>query len=379
MKTIGVDLRVLNTGRTSGIEEYTQQILQHMMELDPSLRWKLFSAGRKKNDLPFALPPNAQQYDTGMSNRLLWATTRLSNRPYLDRIVGGADVFFFPHFLLGAISPECRRVMTWHDLSYELMSELFSWSRRAWHQLQMRPRMQAQAADRIIAVSASTAADIARVYHIPTERISTVLSGVDSRLTRPAAGEIEAFRVRHSLPRRFILVFGTIEPRKNIEGTIAAFEQLAGEPRFADLHLIIAGPHGWLWEPVMERIQASPWRTRITIAGSIASEQRSLWLSAASVLAYPSFMEGFGFPPLEAMACDTPVVVSANSSLFETVGDAGLLIDPYSPDQLARALSAVLDDSNLRDILIARGKKRSADFSWKQSAERTLEAIVSTL
>jgi glycosyltransferase involved in cell wall biosynthesis len=154
---------------------------------------------------------------------------------------------------------------------------------------------------------------------------------------------------------------------------------LAGEPRFADLHLIIAGPHGWLWEPVMERIQASPWRTRITIAGSIASEQRSLWLSAASVLAYPSFMEGFGFPPLEAMACDTPVVVSANSSLFETVGDAGLLIDPYSPDQLARALSAVLDDSNLRDILIARGKKRSADFSWKQSAERTLEAIVSTL
>jgi hypothetical protein len=154
MKTIGVDLRVLNTGRTSGIEEYTQQILQHMMELDPSLRWKLFSAGRKKNDLPFALPPNAQQYDTGMSNRLLWATTRLSNRPYLDRIVGGADVFFFPHFLLGAISPECRRVMTWHDLSYELMSELFSWSRRAWHQLQMRPRMQAQAADRIIAVSA---------------------------------------------------------------------------------------------------------------------------------------------------------------------------------------------------------------------------------
>ncbi len=376
MATIGVDLRVLGSGRTSGIEEYTERLMEHMLPLERSISWKLFAAGlRPLARRPWMELPRVSVYQTQRSNRALQVAMRFTNHPRLDRLVGGASAFFFPHFLFGATS----RVMTWHDLSYERMPELFSWWRRNWHRHQMRARAQAAAADRIIAVSESTRADLIGLYGVPVERISVVRSGVASSLRRPLAGEIESFRVRQGLPQRFILALGTLEPRKNLEGLIAAFERFAGQHRFLDVNLVIAGPQGWLYQPAMDRAAASPWRTRIRFVGSIPEHQRPLWLSAATLLAYPSLLEGFGFPPLEAMACGTPVVAAANSSLVETVGGAGLLVDPYSGERMAHALAALLDDADLREVLTRRGLKHVAGFTWKAAAERTLEAIVSAL
>jgi glycosyltransferase involved in cell wall biosynthesis len=380
MLTVGVDLRVLGTGRTSGIEEYTERLLEHMLPLEHGISWKLFTAGRRPLvRRPWMELPRVSVFDTGRSNRILQLRMRLAGRPYLDRLIGGASVFFFPHFLWGTLSPACRRVMTWHDVSYERMPELFSLWHRFWHQYQMRPRMQAQLADRIVAVSASTRDDLVRWYGIPTDRIDIIHSGVDPALRRPATGEIESFRVRHGLPQRFIFSFGTMEPRKNVDGLVTAFERFAGQRRFLDVHLVIAGPEGWLMRPTLARIAASPWRTRIRLIGPVPFDQRSLWLSAATIVAYPSLLEGFGFPPLEAMTCGTPVVAGANSSMMETVGDAGLLVDPYSADRIARSLTALLDDERLRSLLVQRGVRRMAAFSWPTAAERTLKAIVSVL
>ena len=375
---IGADIRVLGTGLHSGVQEYTEQVLAHMVALDPDIQWRLFYAGRTALERHSWMDaPNVSITDTRSSNRFLWARTRLTGRPYLDKLVGNADVFFFPHFLLGAVSPACRRVMTWHDLSYERMPEFFSLGRRLWHQFQMQPRRQANQADRIIAVSKSTADDLSALYGIPSDRISVIHSGVASDLRRSDAGDIERYRTRMLLPRRFVLAFGTQEPRKNLAGLIAAFERIIAQQRFADVELVIAGPRGWLMRPLTRLAATSSARTRITFIGPVRTDERALLLSSASLLAYPSFFEGFGFPPLEAMACETPVVAAANSALFETVADAGILVDAYAPDRLAAAIAAVLDDAALAGELRKRGKTHAATFTWAQAARQTLDAIIS--
>jgi glycosyltransferase involved in cell wall biosynthesis len=342
MITVGVDIRVLGTGRVSGIEEYTERLLEHLIPLDPEVHYKLFYAGRTAlMRRPWMDAPNVSIYTSGWSNRLLFAATRLTGRPYLDEMVGGADVFFFPHFLAGATSLACRRVLTMHDLSFERFPEFFSWRSRSWHTLQMRPRIQAHLADRVIAVSDSTRRDLIDQYALIPDRVVTVHSGVDQHLARATAAQIAAFRERHHLPEQFILMLGAGDPRKNVTAVRTA-----------------AGVMG---VPVL--------------TPQIASSDRALWLSAATVLAYPSFFEGFGFPPLEAMACGTPVLVSANSSMLEICGDAALAVNPYSVTQIHAALQALLDDQILRDVLIARGLKRVKDFSWQAAAEHTLEVL----
>jgi glycosyltransferase involved in cell wall biosynthesis len=371
---IGVDIRVLGTGRTSGVEEYTERLLEHLILLDPNVHYKLFYAGRRALvRRPWMDAPNVQLYDTGRSNRLLWATTRLTGRPYLDRLVGGADIFFFPHFLLGATSPQCRRVLTVHDLSFERFPELFSVSRRLWHRFQMRPRVQVRGADRVIAVSESTRQDVIDLYGIPAERAITVPSGVDSSLVRPPEGDIELFRKEHGLPARFILMLGTVEPRKNIECVITAFERL--DRAFDDVHLVIVGPLGWLWRGIMRQVHQSSVRDRIQFVDAVLPSERVFWLSAASVLAYPSLLEGFGFPPLEAIACGTPAVVSANSSMLQAC-PAALAVNPYSVSQTTASFAAVLGDMNLRRQLIGHGRRIIENFSWERTATETLRHMI---
>lgn len=372
MTTIGVDIRVLGTGRTSGVEVYTDRITERMTALAPNIRWKLFYAGRR----PLARSgwmtrPNISVYETGLSNRLLQIRTWLTGRPYLDKLIGGVDTFFFPHVLAGATSLGVRRVLTMHDLSYERMPELFSVRRRAWHQLQMRPRRAARRADAIIAVSASTAADVQALYRVAPERVSVIHSGVDVR--RPTDDEVVAFRRQKNLTGPYILALGTIEPRKNLEALVMAFEHIA--TRLPTTTLVIGGSRGWLWKPVMNLVKRSPVRNRIRILDTVEPTERERWYAAASVLAYPSLLEGFGFPPLEAFACGTPVVAAANSSLFETVGEAALLVNPYSVGELSVALEAVLTDETLQERLVGKGRGCAQRFSWDQAARATLDVL----
>lgn len=377
---IGVDIRVLGTGRVSGIEEYTEQLLARMIPCAPDVQWKLFYSGRR----PLARRswmklPNVSVHETGISNRMLWFRTRCTGLPHLDELVGGADVFFFPHFLLGAISQKCRRVMTWHDLSYERMPELLSWRRRWWHDVQMRPRASSRAADRILAVSRSTADDLTQLYDIPPEKISVVYPGVDSSLRRASEQEIQRWRVRTGIHESFILALGTREPRKNLLALILAWDILRRRYGMHDMHVVISGEPGWKEREFFSAIRAMRAFDKVHVLGRTTREERPCILSAASVLAYPSFFEGFGFPPLEAMVCGTPVVAGATSSVAEIVGDAGVLVDPYHIHSIAAALAEIVSDAGLRSRLIAKGYERVMHFSWQKTAEQTLEQIRSVV
>lgn len=381
MITIGVDIRVFSTGRTSGIEEYTEQIMAHMTGLDThDVRWKVLYGGR----LPLVRRQwmdgtNVSVHDTGASNRALWLRTRLTGRPFFDALVGGADVFFFPHFLLGALSPSCRRVMTWHDLSYERMPQVLSWHRRRWHDIQMRPRVQALECDRIIAVSRSTADDLVELYDVPEDRIAVVHSGVDARLRRSSEQIIQEWRKSRGIEGPFVLALGTREPRKNLPALIAAWDTVRRLPDLQNLQLIIAGQAGWMEEELSRAVCATRAPGMVKYIEQFEPSERAPLLSAASVLAYPSLLEGFGFPPLEAMACGTPVVAGATSSVAEVIGDAGLLVDPYRVDGLAHALESILSDARLRSRMITKGYERVAAFSWTETARQTLNHIRSVV
>ncbi|HXV26498.1 MAG TPA: glycosyltransferase family 1 protein [Candidatus Paceibacterota bacterium] len=374
MTTIAVDVRALGGGRESGVQEYTRQVVTHMLALAPDIRFILFNAGRRQTPVPWN-GPNVTVFRYPRSNRMLAMTMRAAGRPSLDRLVGGADAFFFPHILYGTVSRSCRKVITFHDLSFERFPEFFTLRQRIWHRAQMAPRRQAESADRLIAVSASTARDLTGMYGIPEERISVIRSGVDAGLRREPEARVRAFRRYQALPGRFVLGLCTREPRKNLAGLIAAFEALVSAPGYADMALVLVGPGGWREGEIRAALARSPVASRIRLAGQVSPAERALWYSAASLFVYPSFFEGFGFPPLEAMACGTPVIASYGSSLPEVVGDAGVLVDPHDVREMAAAMHSILSEPGLASVLSDRGAKRAAKFTWTSAAERTLSVL----
>jgi len=181
---------------------------------------------------------------------------------------------------------------------------------------------------------------------------------------------------KYNLPDRFVLYFGTIEPRKNLIGLIKAFELLKSQgERGSQIKLVIAGTNGWLYKDILKTAQESKYRRDIIFTGFIEDKDKPYLYNLAELFVYPSFFEGFGFPPLEAMACGLPTIVSHTSSLPEVVGQGALMIDPYNIDELAWAMEMALTDSNLKERLIKKGIAQAKKFSWSKCARQTLKVL----
>ena len=375
--TIGVDIRMLGTGPRGGVQEYTENLLEHLTGLERGIRYKLFYSSSRTPlpDYDFLHRDNVRLYAFKAPNKLLFYGARLAGIPRIDKILGGVDVFFSPHFFLAPLTAGTKRVTTYHDLSYERFPEFFSWRQRFWHHIEMRPAWQAKFSDAVIAVSESTKRDLVERYDIDPAKIFVVYSGADVSLRRPDNEALERFRDEKRLPEHFILYLGTLEPRKNIVGIIKAFDRLKELPAFSHTHLVLAGAPGWLYRDIYAQAESSPNARSIHCTGPIGRTERPFYLSLASVLVYPSFFEGFGLPPLEAMICGTPVVASNNSSLPEVVADAGILVNPYDTFAIANALASILKDEKLRNDMIAKGFARAARFSWRRCAEETLSVL----
>lgn len=370
--TIGVDIRALGSGRHSGVEEYLVRLLEQLIPLDPGIRYKLFYSSYRQPlaDYAWLRAPNVEMHRFRIPNRILLAGGALLGWPRLDSLIGGCDVFFSPHFLPAPLSPGVRRVTTFHDLSFLRFPEFFPWQWRWWHRL-VAPAHAAKFSDRLIAVSDSTARDLENFYGIDPARVTRIYSGVASTLVRPAESEISRFRYDRNLPAKYILFLGTLEPRKNIIGLVRVFERVP-DPA---LHLVVAGSPGWLYRDILKIIAASPASNRIHLFGPVREHERAPLYAAARAFVYPSFFEGFGLPPLEAMACGTPVIASQNSSLPEVIGQAGILVNPHSISDLVVALNAVLTDSDLAEKLSSRGLERAKTFTWDRTALETLEVL----
>jgi glycosyltransferase involved in cell wall biosynthesis len=277
-----------------------------------------------------------------------------------------------PHAYFGPVgavplrSVGCPTVITVHDLAIYRNPAWFP-GRQLLSTRLVIPRSLGRA-DVVIADSTNTAGDIEDLFGIPLSRIEVVPLGVSSHF-RPLSSEDIAFaRARLKLPERFILFVGTIEPRKNLSTLLEAWAMMRDRPE-----LVIVGAWGWLYEPIKERLGRLGDRVH-HIEGLDSADLPAVY-NLARVLAHPAWYEGFGFPPLEAMACGTPVVVSDRSSLPELVGDAGLVVPADDPDAWRKALEKVIDDSDLAADMKRRGILRAAQFSWSRSAGLMWRAV----
>ncbi len=378
---IGVDIRMLCRGARAGVQVYLINLLNYLPGLDPAVGYRLFYNGFKKAeiDFPWLAFENVAVFSFSFPNRFIDLSIKIFGRPRLDNLVGGTDLFFSPHFFSAPLSKGVAKVTTFHDLSFEREPRFFSFRQRLWH-WQVRARNAARSSAKLIAVSGSTKQDLVNLYKIKPEKIEVVYSGVDPcfRVLSETEKEAEKFRLRekYGLPENYILYVGTIEPRKNIGAVIKAFNLLKRNKEFADFGLVLAGGFGWLFGDILRIWRNSPFRDDVKFIGSVWEERPALY-NLAKIFVYPSFFEGFGFPPLEAMACGTPAVVSNSSSLPEVVGDAAISVDPCRIDELYAALKSVLEDSELYRGLRLKGVERAKSFSWEKCGRETLDVLKS--
>jgi glycosyltransferase involved in cell wall biosynthesis len=226
--------------------------------------------------------------------------------------------------------------------------------------------------DAIIAVSEATKQDVIRLLGVPEHRV-VVIHEAASPYFRPLDDEDVRAQLRRELgiDRSYVLFVSTIEPRKNVPGLLRAFRQLLDDYRL-DTQLILAGERGWLTEDVYQLVDELSLEKSVRFLGRVSAQHLLLLYNGAELLVAPSLYEGFGLTPLEAMACGTPVVVSNVSSLPEIVADAGLLVDPRNVEEITVAIWRLLDDSELRENLAAKGLTRAASFSWDRAARETI-------
>lgn len=379
---IGIDIRCLVEGRRTGVEEYTLNLLLNLFEIDKKNDYILFLNSWKKPAGDFSWTkkyPNVEVKRFNIPNKLLNFLFWYLTWPKIDKMIGGADIFFFPNLIFGAVSKRCKAVNTIHDLSFERYPEYFSLKRRLWH-IFINPKKICLRADQIIAVSQSSRSDIISLYKINPKKIEVIYSAVIDKFAPVDRNNASLVKVKekYGLPYKFILYLGTIEPRKNIVGLVQAYSQLqkfaheSGDEELKKYKLVIAGEKGWLGGKIFWEINKAAFKKNIYLISFVSDKDKEYIYNLASLFVYPSFFEGFGFPPLEAMKCGTPVVASNNSSLPEVVGKAGILVDPDKPDEICRAMKEVLADRQFYDKLAREGFEKSQEFDWKKTASSFL-------
>ncbi len=309
------------------------------------------------------------RYSSEMDNkawRLRNAITHFGAPP-MDTFFEGADLYHSTGHLLPRLR-HVRSVFTLHDIIPLILPEYHRPLNRIFLRL-MIPRFL-QCADQIIAVSDSTKRDAMSLLGIASARITVIPEGVSPDY-QPISDQnaLDAVRAAYGLPNTFILCVSTIEPRKNHITLLRAFELL--HDQYPHVALVLAGARGWLYQGFLQALEGSSVRHHVRLIGAVPERDLPALLSAATVFAFPSLYEGFGLPPLEAMACSTPVVCSTASSLPEVVGGASILCDPTDVTAWHSAFALLLKDESTRQQLAAQGRKRAAGFSWEFVARAT--------
>lgn len=362
---VGVNAHLLSlaTGyRSAGINWYIYHLLQHLPETDPEIDYTVFMSEKRYEGVPGIRLQVSRLPTHRPPVRILWEQAA---QPWAVR-QAGLDLIHGPAFV-GPQASSCPSVITIHDLSFQLYPENFRPLNRLY--LQTFTRQSVRRARRVIAVSDSTKRDLVRTYDLAPAKIDVIHHGRDASFRPLPADQVAAFRAREDLPERFCLFVGTLEPRKNIVCLVEAYAQLPADSP----PLILVGGKGWLYDEIFGRVEALGLGNRVRFAGYVAADDLPWWYNAAELFVYPSLYEGFGLPPLEAMACGTPVIASTASSLPEVVGYAGLLVDPADAGALAEAMAQVLADPELRGRMREAGLARARAFSWPETARKTAD------
>ncbi len=354
--------------RGAGIHRYICGLLMHLPQVDGGFRYTAFVGdGRVRHICSPHLSLRVSRLPT------VKPVVRIAWEQFLqpwELARGHVDLVHSMAYALPLVCP-ARSVVTVHDLSFLLFPEAFNPANRLY--LTTFTRLTVRRADALVAVSENTRRDLVRLLGARPERVAVVPNGVDPAF-RPLDPEAVArFRRERGLPEAYILFVGTLEPRKNLTTLLRAYarlRQMAQVPH----RLVVVGGVGWRYQGVLPLIEELGLRDEVVFAGFVPHQELPWWYGAADLFVFPSLYEGFGFPPLEAMACGTPVVSSNAASLPEVVGDAGRLVSPRDVEELAEGMRRVLLDSTLREEMRARGLARAREYSWERTARETAQA-----
>ncbi len=276
------------------------------------------------------------------------------------------DTYHFGPFLFTA---KYKKIVTVHDITPIILSRYHQKLSIAYHKIIMY--LILKHVDKIITVSNNTKTDLIKYFSIPSDKIKVIYLAADKIYYQRTNDEIIPIKKKYGLNSKIILYIGTLEPRKNVVGLIKSFHILKNLG--LEHKLVIVGRKGWGYIEIFECVKKLNLQKDVIFLGYVPTEDLPAMYSMSDLFVYPSFYEGFGLPPLEAMACGCPVITSNTSSLPEVVGDAGIIIDPYNIDELYEAMHSVLINETDRKDMIKKGLERAEMFSWKKTAEETLE------
>jgi glycosyltransferase involved in cell wall biosynthesis len=371
---IGIDYTA-GVRQGAGVGRFVRGIVGALIDLDRENQYTLMYT-----------PP-----DKGIQKGLLYRAPNVVGRPFIlservlnllwyklgiplpiETVGGRADVYYFPDFALPPVR-NGRSVITIHDLSFLLVPDCAEDGLRA-HLERIVPA-SVREADFITADSENTRNELTTLLDAPPDRVEVVYGGVDARF-RPVRDTeaLEGIRQKYGLQFPFVLYVGTIEPRKNLARLLRAFTNLRSRHRIRH-RLVVAGGLGWLYQDVLREIDELAAEHEVVFLGRVVDDDLPALYSLADVFVFPSLYEGFGLPPLEAMACGCPVVCSDTSSLPEVVGDAAVLVSPFDVDGISDALATLIADPDRRADLGERGLLRSREFTWESSARRLLDVF----
>lgn len=360
---IAIDARKLHD---FGIGTYVRNLVQQLARIDQNTEYVLLC---REPDAGFAdqlganfrtVVERAQPYSVSEQFRIPLALIQMH-----------ADLFHAPHYVLPPLVP-CRSVVTIHDCIHLIFPQYLP-SRLAYTYARASIWAAIRRAERVLTVSEASKSDILRCFDVPAEKIVVTYNAIDDRfLTEPPEADVVRTRERYQLAGPFVLYVGNIKPHKNLERLIEAFDQVRRQG-FDQLTLVIIGDQITKLQGLRRAVHRHKLHKQVRFLGFVAPEVLSVLYRLARVFVFPSLYEGFGLPPLEAMASGTPVLSSNVSSLPEVLGDAALLVDPYSAEAIADGIVRLLTDEALRATLRARGLAKVREYSWEASVRKVRE------
>ena len=348
-----IDIRSLLEKPYTGVAQYTLNFLNEILEKDKENKYFLFynSAKTKNDDFSNLNYPNVEIIDTHYPNKIFNFLLWLFKWPKIDKLVEKRigqkiDKTILPNFNFVAFSKELPFTLVVHDLSFEIYPKFFTLKQRLWHKL-VNPKKLCQKAKKIITHSKNTKNDLINLYKIPVEKIEVKKPPLSKKLRKLEKDdpELERVRKKYNLPPKFILYLGQLEPRKNLDTLIKAFQKLVISYSLSPISLIIAGEgrERKKLEKLADELKIVDY---LKFLGYLPEKDKVALYNLASVFVYPSFYEGFGYPVAEAMACGKPVIVSHTSSLTEIESNKITFINPYDINDLVGALNeSIIDQS----------------------------------
>jgi glycosyltransferase involved in cell wall biosynthesis len=356
----------------SGIGRYTLELARHLGQITDDHKLKLFYFDFARKSAAFNLPGARAAPFRLLPGRLVRLAWKKISFPPFDLLAGAADIYHFPNFILPPLK-KGRTVITVHDISFKHFPQFAENANLKW--LNTNFERSLNQTDAIITDSHFVAKEITANFSVSADKVFPVHLGLSRHISDYDELSNQAFCEKFGLDKPYILMVGTLEPRKNYPFLINVFERMTE----FDGYLVIAGARGWKYEAIFESMKNSGRSSEIKYMNNINDNELARLYQNASLFMFPSFYEGFGFTPLEAMQYSTPVITSSGGSLPEILGDAAIIINGFNSDEWAEKAMGLLNNSGLVNNLQNKAKNLVAQYTWENTAVKTFDVYKKVL